>query len=80
MLSGREDRSSLSYFKRFASKSYAFYSSACRKLQYKYVILILLLSRKRVVSSSTIIDVRIVLPAPGIPGQNNVCLSVFSQA
>jgi hypothetical protein len=31
---------------------------------------------KRVIRSSITIDVRIVFPAPGMPGQNNVCLTV----
>src|SRR5437016_1822634 len=43
-----------------------------------YATPMLLSFPKRVVSSSTTIDVSIVFPAPGMPGQKSVCLSAFS--
>jgi hypothetical protein len=42
-----------------------------------YAILIVGSLENRIVSSSTIVNIRIVFLALGIPRQNNVCLSMF---
>lgn len=78
ILSKRVGYSQLSYFKRLISKSYTFYLYFYQKLQYRYIILIPRSIENRELSSSTIINVRIIFLALGIPGQNNVYQSKFS--